>query len=294
MSTIKELLRYATETLKNAGIETPVVEAGVILCHVLKCNRAYLICHDDRVLKAAEIDEVTRLLKGRTEKIPLQYLLDETEFMSLRFKVSPAVLIPRQDTEILVEKCIELIRELGRQDTRVLDMCTGSGCIAVSIAYYCPEARVTACDVSKAALEIAGINAGRAGVKSRVGFHRGDLFEALNSGARFETRFDIITSNPPYIETATVEQLQSEVRDYEPYIALDGGADGLTFYRRIVEEAPKYLVTDGYLALEIGYNQGESVSKLMESSFHSITLIKDYGGNNRVVVGRLKEGECDL
>ncbi len=288
MSTIKELLEYTTETLRNAGIETPVVEAGVILCHVLKCNRAYLISHNDRILKAPEFDEVTRLLKGRTEKIPLQYLLGETEFMSLGFKVSPAVLIPRQDTEILVEKCIDIVRELGGQGTRVLDMCTGSGCIAVSIAYYCPEARVTACDVSKEALEIAKINAGQAGVQSRVEFLRGDLFEELNSEEGFEARFDIIASNPPYIETATVEQLQREVRDYEPYIALDGGADGLDFYRRIVEEAPKYLVTGGYLALEIGYNQGESVSKLMEHSFESITLLKDYGGNDRVVVGRLK------
>lgn len=283
MNTIKELLQYATETLKNSGIETPVVEAGVILCHVLKCNRAYLISHNDRVLQAPEFDELTRLLKGRTEKIPLQYLLGETEFMSLGFKVSPAVLIPRQDTEILAERCIELVQELGGQGTRVLDMCTGSGCIAVSIAYYCPEARVTACDVSKAALEIAGINAWQAGVQSRVEFRRGDLFEVLNS----EERFDIIASNPPYIETAIVEQLQSEVRDYEPYIALDGGADGLDFYRRIVEEAPKYLVTGGYIALEIGYNQGESVSKLMERSFESVTLLKDYGGNDRVVVGRM-------
>ncbi len=289
MNTIKELLQYAAETLKNAGIETPVVEAEVILCHVLNCNRAYLISHNDRVITEPEVEELTRLINKRAENIPLQYLLGETEFMSLCFKVSPAVLIPRQDTEILVEKCIELVREFGGQGTRVLDMCTGSGCIAVSIAYYCPEARVTACDVSKSALEIAGINAVQAGVQSRVEFCTGDLFEALKNEEGSEVRFDIIASNPPYIETTTVEQLQSEVRDHEPYIALDGGADGLDFYRRIVEEAPKYLVAGGYLALEIGYNQGDSVSRLMDGDFEDITVLKDYGGNDRVVVGRIKK-----
>jgi len=288
MYTIKELLQHAAETLKNAGIETPVIEAGVMLCHVLKCNRAYLISHNDRALAEHELEEFKKLLKGRTEKIPLQYLLGETEFMSLSFRVSPAVLIPRQDTEVLVEKCIELVKEQKGKKLRVLDMCTGSGCIAVSIAYYCPEVRVTACDISKAALDIAKINARQAGVQNRVEFCSGDLFEALNNQESHERKFDIIVSNPPYIETDTVEQLQSEVRDHEPYMALDGGADGLDFYRRIVKESPRYLTAGGYLALEIGYNQGNSVSRLMEGDFEDITVYKDYGGNNRVVVGRIK------
>ena len=284
MKTIKQFLQYATETLKNAGIETPVLEAGVIICHVLNCDRAYLYAHDDRALEAQELDKLEELLQNRSQKIPLQYLLGETEFMSLRFKVSPAVLIPRQDTEVLVEKCIELIADnTSASEIKVLDMCTGSGCIAVSIAYYCPETRVTACDVSRAALEIAKSNSELAGVKNELDFRCGDLFEALDS----EERFDLIASNPPYIETATVEQLQTEVREHEPYIALDGGADGLDFYRRIVEAAPRFLKAGGYLALEIGYNQGESVSQLMEGRYDGVTVLKDLGGNDRVVYGRI-------
>ncbi len=292
MKTISKFLQYATETLKNAGIETPVLEAGVILCHVLKCNRTYLYSHGDRVLEADELEGLEAFLRKRSENVPLQYLLGEAEFMSLSFKVSPAVLIPRQDTEILVEKCIELINGNGinglineSSGARVLDMCTGSGCIAVSIAHYCPDSRIIACDVSQDALEIAKINSVRAGVEKRLKFCCGDLFEALEDSEKFH----IIASNPPYIETGTVKILQRQVRDHEPYIALDGGADGLDFYKKIIYAAPGFLYEAGYLALEIGYNQGESVSRLMESGFESVTVLKDLGGNDRVVFGKLKK-----
>ncbi len=289
---IKEFLQYATETLKNSVIETPALEAGVMLCHVLKCSRAYLYTHNDRVLRQDELEELEAFLQKRAANVPLQYLLGETEFMSLTFKVSPAVLIPRQDTEILVEKCIELLRDrikLSNEENsiirsvRVLDMCTGSGCIAVSIAHYCPESRVVACDVSRSALEVAKINSERTGLQNRLEFRCGDLFEVLDG----EERFELIVSNPPYIETETVSGLQTEVRDHEPYIALDGGADGLDFYRKIAAEAPKFLIRGGHLAFEIGYNQAESVSRLMEKYFEEITVLKDLGGNDRVVFGKL-------
>ncbi len=289
---IKEFLLYATETLKNSDIETPALEAGVMLCHVLKCGRAYLYTHNDRVLRQDELEELEAFLQKRAANVPLQYLLGETEFMSLTFKVSPAVLIPRQDTEILAEKCIELLRDrikLSNEENsiirsvKILDMCTGSGCIAVSIAHYCPESRVVACDVSRSALEVAKSNSERAGVQNRLEFRCGDLFEVLDG----EERFELIVSNPPYIETETVSGLQTEVRDHEPYIALDGGADGLNFYRKIVAEAPKFLIRGGHLAFEIGYNQAESVSRLMEKDFEEITVLKDLGGNDRVVYGKL-------
>lgn len=292
MITIRQYMRNAAETLKSAGIDAPAFEAGVILCHVLNCNRPYLYSHDDMILQGPELEKLNSILLERSKNIPLQYLIGETEFMSLNFKVSPAVLIPRQDTEILAEKCIELVKELSKpdkdicdDDIRVLDMCTGSGCIAVSVAYYCPESRVVACDLSRSALEIAKINSEQAGVQSRVAFRCGDLFEALDGGGLF----DIIASNPPYIETEAVKGLQIEVREHEPYMALDGGADGLDFYRRIVGTAPGFLKEGGYLALEIGYNQGESVSRLMEGNFSSINVLKDFGQNDRVVVGRLKK-----
>lgn len=290
---IKEFLLYATETLKNSDIETPALEAGVMLCHVLKCSRAYLYTHNDTVLRQDELEELEAFLQKRAANVPLQYLLGETEFMSLTFKVSPAVLIPRQDTEILVEKCIELLRDrikLSNEENsiirsvRVLDMCTGSGCIAVSIAHYCPESRVVACDVSRSALEVAKSNSERAGVQNRLEFRCGDLFEVLDG----EERFELIASNPPYIETETVSGLQTEVRNHEPYIALDGGADGLDFYRKIVAEAPKFLIRGGHLAFEIGYNQAESVSRLMEKDFEEITVLKDLGGNDRVVFGIIR------
>lgn len=300
MKTIKQFLQYAAETLKNAGIETPVLEAGVILCHILNCNRTYLYTHGDRVLETGELAELEVFLHKRSENVPLQYLLGEAEFMSLSFKVSPAVLIPRQDTEILVEKCIELINGNGyngltdecsqgkacrASGARVLDMCTGSGCIAVSIAHYCPGSRVAACDISQEALEIARINSVRAGAEKQLEFRCGDLFEALDSWEKFH----IIASNPPYIETGTVKTIERQVRDHEPYIALNGGADGLDFYRKIIYAAPGFLYNDGYLVLEIGYNQGESVSRLMENSFGSVTVLKDLGSNDRVVLGRLKK-----
>jgi release factor glutamine methyltransferase len=301
---IKEYLHYAAGILKECKIEAPVLEAGVMLCHVLKCNRTYLYSHYDRVLSNSDLEALNCIINQRKDNVPLQYLIGETEFMSLDFFVSPAVLIPRQDTEILVEKCIELVNEIsmsGREKepagsingyaaviraekggVSILDMCTGSGCIAISIARYCLDSTVTACDISPDALSIAKANCGRNGVQNRVTLRCGNLFEALES----EQQFNLIVSNPPYIETKTVDVLQKEVRDYEPHLALDGGQDGLDFYRRIISMSPKYLTNGGYLALEIGYNQGRTVSSLMQKSFQGIEIHKDIGGNDRVVIGR--------
>ena len=312
---IKQYLNYASDVLKAANIETPVIEAGVMLCHVLNCNKVYLYSHDERVLEDNEIKLLNQMLMKRAENVPMQYLVGETEFMSLSFVVSPDVLIPRQDTEILVEKCIETMNSImetrlkqeenknavikingndknsdkdiciGHKSRRVtvLDMCTGSGCIAVSMAHYFPDCSVVACDVSEDALRIAGINIRRNGVQGSVTLHHGNLFEALDD----EKRFDLIVSNPPYIETSVISELQNEVKDYEPGIALDGGQDGLDFYRRIVAEAPEYLNDKGILAFEIGYNQAESVSNVMKSKFQNIRVYKDISGNDRVIIGQL-------
>lgn len=288
---INEFTHYAEDKLKNANIETLVQEAGVMLCQVLKCGRAYLYAHGERELSPDEEAVLDHMLAQRTKNIPLQYILGDTEFMSLRFMVTPAVLIPRQDTEILVEKVIALAKELALQrqneDTnarvQVLDMCTGSGCIAVSIAHFCPECSIVACDISEEAIKVATANSELNGVQNRMEFFCGDLFEALKGSYKF----DIIVSNPPYIETETIAGLQKEVRSYEPELALDGGADGLDFYRRITAKAPEYLNDLGWLVFEIGYNQGETVSALMRESFDNIQVLKDYGGNDRVVVGQL-------
>lgn len=283
---IKEFMRYSTNSLMNANIEAPVFEAGVMLSYVLKCDRAYIYSHDDRVLETNVLEVLEYMIEQRTNNVPLQYLVGETGFMSLSFVVSPAVLIPRQDTEILVEKCIELVNRKTcvrshKGKVKVLDLCTGSGCIAISIAYYCFNSRVVACDVSQDALDIAKVNSERNGVQNRLELRCGDLFEALES----EQQFDIIVSNPPYIETKTIAELQKEVRDYEPHLALDGGEDGLDFYRRIITQATGYLTYGGCLAFEIGYNQGQSVSELMKKDFNNIEILKDISGNDRVVLG---------
>lgn len=287
---IKDFLRFAIDSLKNADIETPEFEAGVILCHGLKCNKSYLYSHD-RTLNKEELDLLNNMLIQRTNNVPLQYIIGETEFMGLSFVVSPDVLIPRQDTETVVEECIRLINLISKRaenernfsnSVRVLDMCTGSGCIAISIAYHCPESMVIACDISKDALKIANLNCARNKVQNRVELLCGNLFEALQG----QQQFDLIVSNPPYIETNVIPTLQKEVRDYEPMIALDGGQDGLDFYKEIIEKAPMYLTQGGYLVFEIGYNQGQSVKKLMDGIFCDINVYKDICGNDRVVVGR--------
>lgn len=280
---ISEFIHYAEDKLKNADIETPVQEAGVMLCQVLNCGRAYLYAHGDRELSTDERAVLDNMLAQRAKNTPLQYIIGDTEFMSLNFMVTPAVLIPRQDTEILVEKVIELAKKSSNSGVKVLDMCTGSGCIAVSIAHFCPESSIVACDISEEAIKVAKANSDLNGVQNRVEFFCGDLFEALKRSYKF----DFIVSNPPYIETETIIGLQKEVRSYEPELALDGGADGLDFYKIITGKAPEYLNNLGWLAFEIGFNQGVRVSALMEESFINIQVIKDYSGNDRVVIGQL-------
>ncbi|PYG87190.1 release factor glutamine methyltransferase [Ruminiclostridium sufflavum DSM 19573] len=291
---IKEYFRFAAESLRKADIETPEFDAGVMLCCVLKCGRAYLYTHYDRVLVSLELEALDEMLRQRINNVPLQYIIGETEFMGLPFSVSPEVLIPRQDTESVIEEGIRLVKlfaeqaetnkskEYANRAIRVLDMCTGSGCIAVSIAHYCPESVVVACDISQEALKIAEKNCRRNCVENRVGLRCGNLFNALDDGQLF----DIIVSNPPYIETGVIPELQKEVKNYEPYLALDGGQDGLDFYRQIVVNAPAYLKNGGYLVLEIGYNQGQSVKNIMNQNFHDIEICKDISGNDRILTGR--------
>lgn len=311
---IKNFLRFAIESLNNVNIETPEFEAGVMLCHALKCNRAYLYSHDDRVLNQAELELLNNMINQRNNNVPLQYIIGETEFMGLPFVVSPGVLIPRHDTETLVEECIRIVNLLGGnsekdifrgcskfhecisigldehkdfKNVKILDMCTGSGCIAISIAHYCVESTVVACDVSKDALTIAALNCERNKVQNRVELHCGNLFNAIDC----HQQFDLIVSNPPYIESNVIPELQIEVRNYEPCLALDGGQDGLDFYREIIATAPAYLTYGGYMLFEIGYNQGESVKALMNEFFCDVKVLKDISDNDRVVVGRYQKNK---
>ena len=323
---IKECLSVITAQLKESNIDTPAQEAGVLLCHALKCDRTYMYAHPEEELDEHVVEQLFDNVLKRINKIPLQYIVGNTEFMSLTFSVTPSVLIPRQDTELLVETCINLANKgvagAGPRRPRqisILDMCTGSGCIAVSLAWYLGQARLTACDISDAALEVARVNAKNNGVAERITFLQGDLFDALIGleqiqalhmqveavqAEQLQTQhmqveeaqaqqvqqaqsFDIIASNPPYIESETISTLDPEVRSNEPLLALDGGTDGLDFYRRISKESSAYLKQGGYLVLEIGYNQGQTVSSLLtEAGFTNVSVLKDLCNNDRVVLGQ--------
>ena len=278
---IKEVLKNTIKTLKDNNTDNAIFEAHLILKSVTG------LCELDLIIKASDeldqdkIDKIESILKRRLKGEPLQYILGTEEFMGLEFMVSPSVLIPRQDTEILVEKTLEYF---GGKPINVLDLCTGSGCIAISIAHFNKNARVHAIDISPDAISLAKENAIKLGVDDRVSFEVCDVFGFDKFG-----KYDLIVSNPPYIESDVIPTLQKQVNEFEPKSALDGGIDGLDFYRHIVKIAPKYLDFGGVLAFEIGYNQSRAVTELMEQSFKDIRTIKDYGDNDRVVIGIKKE-----
>jgi len=280
---LNELLKICIKKLNNAAIEASTHEAGVILCHILNVDRAFLYAHPEKLLNEETIGKVIALIDKRCERLPLQQLLGEQEFMSLPFMVDENVLIPRQDTEILVETVIQYGDKVPGV-LNILDLGTGSGCIAISLAKYINNSNVTAVDISDAALKIAKKNAESNEVAGKVRFIKSDLFFALPKNESFH----VIVSNPPYIPTEDIKSLEPEVRDCEPMLALDGGADGLDFYRRITENAKEYLKDKGAIAFEVGIFQAEMVSQILkENGYTDIKIIKDLSGIDRVVFGRL-------
>ncbi len=253
-------------------------EADWIIAHVTKMSQEDFI-KNPREITEYELKEIEEITARRIAGEPLQYILGETEFMGMPFKVNELVLIPRQDTETLVETVIEKIK---KKPVRVLDIGTGSGCVGISIAKMCPGAEVTLLDYSDAILEIAKENADLNGVN--VNIERCDILEEIPEG-----KYDIIVSNPPYIETDTIFSLDNIVSSYEPVEALDGGFDGLMFYQRIAELAPEIMEENSFIAFEIGYNQGDTVSEILdEADFSSIKVIKDPCENDRVVTAKFK------
>lgn len=267
-----------TRKIRAALHENAQHEAECIVCHALNISREQLIINSRRAVTPAECDKALALAARRINGEPLQYILGEAEFMSLGFFVREGVLIPRPDTETLVEYVLDETED--NTEYKILDICTGSGCIGISLAHYRKGVIADLIDISADALEVAARNIRRHGAEERVRTHCMDILEEYP-----KTRYDIIVSNPPYIETEVIDTLQTEVKDYEPRLALDGGADGLMFYRRIIEIAPKLLSKNGLLAFEIGYNQGEAVRSLMKG-FYGVRVIKDLAGNDRVAAGR--------
>lgn len=283
---IYEILKLLNENETYKSVTKQ--EAISILCHVLNCDKVFIYTCSDYELAKEKEEKFFELLNDRALGKPLQYLKGYQEFMSLKFEVGPDVLIPRQDTEILVEYIIDYIKRSNKKGVKVLDIGTGSGCINISILYYLEDVFATAIDISNKALDIAKRNAHNLGVSDRVSFINSDLFEQLD---RNKQTFDIIVSNPPYILSDDIENLQIEVKKHEPLTALDGGADGLKYYKEIIRQAHNFLVKDGILAFEVGINQAQAVSELMNYKYKNVCVYKDLSNIDRVVVGQLKQGK---
>ncbi len=280
---IGDLLFWGIKALQEAGIESARLDAEVLLCHLLEKERIYLLLHKDDAV-AADVEAAFReLVARRSENEPVAYITREKEFMSLPFAVCAGVLIPRPDTETLVEFAIETLK--NKETPEILDLCTGSGAIAISVAHYLPKAKVTAYDISDICVETATKNAETNGVLDRVTVKQQDVLAPMP-----EKKFDAILSNPPYIPAEVVKGLMPEVRDFEPHSALDGGDDGLTFYRHLVSVAPNHLKQGGLLAFEIGHDQAETVPALFaaDGRFENIGTKEDLAGIKRVVYGYVK------
>ena len=273
--TYREAVEFGTKCLTDAGVPDAALDAWYLLQMVCKIERSYYYVHGEEDITQDAQKEYEIAVQKRAEHIPLQYSIGEQEFMGLRFKVNSNVLIPRQDTETLVEQVLKIVKP----GMKVLDLCTGSGCVLISVLKNAPELTGMGSDISKTALLVAKENAKLHEVDAE--WVRSDLFDNIT-----ET-FDVIMANPPYIPTGEILSLMPEVRDFEPENALDGGADGLDFYRKIAGQVKDYLNPGGYVYMEIGYDQGEAVSELMRNAgFTEVEVIKDLARNDRVVKGK--------
>lgn len=275
MSTYKEILQSAKDVLIKQEITDADVDAWYLLAHVFGINRMEYLLNGTDIAPEEGKREYLRLIHERAKHIPLQHLTGTQEFMGLEYDVNQDVLIPRQDTEILVEEVLKV-----SEGKHILDMCTGSGCIIISLAKLGKIASATGVDLSDKALIVAKKNAIK--LMAEVAFFQSDLFEYV------EDKYDIIVSNPPYIPTEEIKVLMPEVKNHEPSMALDGSMDGLEFYRRIALESKSYLNSEGYLFFEIGHNQGNNVKRLLlKEGFADVMIKKDLSGHDRVVSARL-------
>ena len=282
----KALYDYGVRELMEAGLKESMLDARLLLEHVCHTDRNDLLVHGERDVQEEEKDAYQAYIKKRKQHVPLQYITGEQEFMGLVFEVDEHVLIPRQDTEILVEEALRFLHD----GMDILDMCTGSGCILLSLLHYSNGCSGTGADISRKALEVAERNARRlAGQgKKETDSADGSSIRWINSDLfdKIEGTYDMIVSNPPYIPAGDIASLMEEVKDYEPLEALDGKEDGLFFYRRIAAEAYVFLRNGGYLFFEIGYDQAEAVRNIMEGNgYRDIAVMKDFAGLDRVVYG---------
>ncbi len=274
--TYRKAMEWGSGVLALAGVEEAKLDAWLLLETVCKINRTFYYSHMDDEMTTEQYSEYEIAIRKRGERIPLQYITGEQEFMGLNFKVNSNVLIPRQDTESLVEEALKICQP----GMKILDLCTGSGCIAISLMKNAPGMTCTGSDISKQALLVAKENGRMHEVV--IDWVRSNLYENINE------RFDLIVSNPPYIPGPRILELMPEVRDFEPVGALDGGEDGLDFYRHITAQSKDYLNKDGYLYLEIGYDQGPAVTNMMcAAGYREVSVIRDLARHERIVKGRI-------
>jgi release factor glutamine methyltransferase len=294
--TIQKLLNWVAEYLKNKGIDSPRLSAELLLSYVLELKRIELYTQFEKIVTEQQLGRLHGLVERAGQKEPIPYIVGKTEFYSLELNVTADCMIPRPETELLVERAIEFLRtRTGKQS--VCDLCTGSGCIAVTIARNYPDCRIIATDICDAALSVAAKNIEKHQLKERIRLLCGDLFDPIMPQLDVEKPvhhshsdggFDLIVCNPPYISAAEFEKLGKNVKDYEPKLALFAGDDGLDIYRRITERVGTFLKSDAAVMLEIGYNQGQAVKQLLEQAgcFGEITIEKDFNNNDRIAIAK--------
>lgn len=290
--TVGELLQWTTAFFTRSGIDEARLSAELLLAHALGCSRMVLYTRFEQIPPPDQVASFREMVKKRKEHVPVAYLIGKAWFYSLEFMVTPEVLIPRPDTETLVEEVIRLARTIPAWETpEILDICTGSGCIAIALAKNIPSARFIASDISQTALCLAGKNAEIHEVAARIRLISGDLFEPV-AALSPPVLFHAIVCNPPYIVADQISSLMPEVSGHEPRLALDGGADGLAFYRRIAEKAGDYLISDGALIVETAFDQTREVEHLLlaQGVFHNSQIIRDLAGHPRCVLVRKTVG----
>ena len=279
--TVLEAIQKSTEFLAKKGVESPRLQTELLLAHLLKMPRMKLYLNFDRVLTAPETDGLREFIKRRGQREPLQHIVGSTSFCGYEIAVSRHALIPRPETEILAELGWKFLSTRNLQPSTALDFGTGTGCIAIALAAKCPNAKITALDVSPDALALAKQNALQNQVAERIEFLHGDGFAALTA----TTLFDLLVSNPPYIASAEIETLDPEVKDFDPRGALDGGADGLDFYRRLAVEAKPFLKVDGKIMLEFGDGQADDIKKILETETWVVEAMQeDYSQRARILI----------
>jgi release factor glutamine methyltransferase len=284
--TVLEVIQKSADFLAKKGVDAPRLQTELLLAHVLQMPRMKLYLNFDRQLSDPELDSLRKLVQRRGQREPLQHLVGTTAFCGLEIAVNGHVLIPRPETELLAEAGWQFLSTINQQPATALDFGTGSGCIAIAVAAKCPTAHLVALDVSPEALDVARQNAAKNNFSDRIEFRQGDGFAALKAGEQF----DLILSNPPYIASAEIETLQPEVRDHDPRGALDGGADGLDFYRRLAAESGKFLKPHGKIMLEFGEGQAEKIGGIFAAQGWSVEAIReDYTQRQRFLIAHLPQ-----